>query len=675
MKYHPMFKDIYKKLEAEVSGSIALGHVAEIAKHHRIQASPGIRDACNYAIEAFRGYGIEAELHSYPANGVDYDWTSLRFKEWSCKDAWLKLVEPEEKYIARYGEEKIHVIQRSISTDGVIEAEVVAPANKAEEVEDYEGIDVKGKLVLTNGDVHRVLELAVVERGALGIIFDGMFVRPGNLLEGELDDALKYTSFWWNPGETTGYGWVLTPRTGRELRKMLSDGKSVKVKGFIDAELYDGYLDNAVATIPGETDEEVIIIGHICHPQPSANDNASGAGAAMEAARAISKLIKDGVLAKPKRTIRFTLVPEMSGSYSYLVEREDDIPKMVAAYNLDMVGEDQNKTGSILTIHKTADSFPSYVNAVAEAIFEEAQKELSAFGTEPTNASFRHTVAEFSAGSDHYIYSDPSVGVPCPMMIQWPDKFYHTSADTIDKVSPHSLAKVATIAATYAYFLANAGEVEAPWIASQVISREKQSIIKQVQETIDKAATLNMDAHVVDGHRDWLRDKLEYDTEVAAEAMRSIKRIAPDIDDTIGPLISELMTYADEEYDHAVKVLEDLAAKQGIKELPDYAPEEKTEPDGAEKVPEKLYRGPPSMRPWVAKLSKEDKEAMRAMNKKYKFEYGGPSILALYWTDGSRSLSEISRLVELETGSTNLEYLVEYYGFLEKMGLVKLGNR
>ncbi len=670
-----MFKDVYKKLEAEVSGSIALGHVAEIAKHHRIQASPGIRDACNYAIQAFKNYGIDAKLHSYPANDMDYDWTSLRFKEWSCNEAWLKMVEPKEKYIARYAEEKIHVIQRSISTEGIVDAEVIAPANKGEETGDYVGLEVKGKLVLTSGDVHRVHELAVVERGALGLIFDGMFVRPGNLLEGELDDALKYTSFWWNPGDTLGYGWVLTPRTGRELRKMLGEGKSVKVQGMIDAKLYEGYLDNAVATIHGETDEEVIVIGHICHPQPSANDNASGAGAAIEAARAINKLIKDGTLAKPKRTIRFTLVPEMSGTYSYLVEREDDISKMVAAYNLDMVGEDQDKTGSILTIHKTPDSLPSYVNAVAEAIFEEAQKEISAFGTEPTNASFRHTVQEFSSGSDHYIYSDPSVGVPCPMMIQWPDKFYHTSADSIDKVSPHSLEKVATIAATYAYFLANAGEVEAPWIASQVISREKRSIIKLVQETIDKAATLNMDAHVVDKHRDWLRDKLEYDTEVAAEAMRSIKRLAPNMDDTLGPLISELMTYADEEYDHAVKVLEDLAAKQGITELPDYEPEIKTEPEGAEKVPEKLFRGPLNSRPWVAKLSKEDREALRALNKRYGIEHGGPSTLALYWTDGARSLSEISRLVELESGSTNLDYLVEYYGFLVKMGLVKLSDR
>lgn len=668
-----MFKEIYKKLEAEISGSIALSHVAEIAKHHRIQASPGIRDACNYAVEQFKNYGIKAELHSYPANGVDYDWTSLRFKEWSCNDAWLKLVEPEERYIARFMEEKIHVIQRSVSTNGVIEAEVVAPSGKGEEAGDYDGVKVEGRLVLTNGDVHRVHDLAVVERGALGLIFDGMFVRPPNLLEGELDYALKYTSFWWNPGDQLGYGWVLTPRTGRELRKMLSEGKTIKIRGMVDAELYDGYLDNAVATIPGKTEEEIIIIGHICHPEPSANDNASGAGAAIEAARALNKLIRDGALDKPKRTIRFTLVPEMSGTYSYLVEREDDIPRMVAGFNLDMVGEDQDKTGSVLTIHKTPDSLPSYVNAVAEATFEEAQKEISAFGSEPTTASFRHAVEKFSSGSDHYIYSDPTVGVPCLMMIQWPDKFYHTSADTIDKVSPHSLAKVATMAATYAYFLANAGEAEAPWIASQVAGRERRDIIKVVQEVIDKVATGNMDPKKVVKQRDWLKRKLDYDTEIGAEALRSIKRIAPSCESAIDPMISKLKALADEEYDHAVKVLEDLAKKQGITELPEYNPKE--EPDDADKVPEKLYRGPVSGRSWIAKLSKEDKEAFRAMNKKHGIEYGGPSTLALYWTDGERSISEISRMVELESGSTNLEYLVEYYGFLVKMGLVKLGDR
>jgi len=665
-----MFKEVYKKIEGEVSGKIALSHVSEIAKHHRIQASPGIRTACVYAVEKLKSYGVEAEVRSYPANGKDYDWTSLRFKEWRCRDAWLKLIEPEEKYLARFAEEKIHVIQRSVSTDGVVEAEVVTFVNKGEESQDYDKLDVMGKYVLTDGDVHRVHELAVVERGALGIIYDGMFVRPPNLLEGELDDALKYTSFWWNPGDQYGYGWVITPRTGKELRKLLKEGKTVKVRGFVDSELYNGYLDNAIATIPGKTDEEVLIIAHICHPQPSANDNASGSGAAMEATRALSKLIQEGSIPKPKRTIRITLVPEMTGTYSYLVDREKDIPKMLAGLNLDMVGEDQDKTGSILTIHKTPDSLPSFINAVIEAIFEESQKEIAAFGAEPSAASFRHTVEDFSSGSDHYIYSDPTVGVPCPMMIQWPDKFYHTSWDTVDKVSKHSLAKVAVIAATYAYFLANAGEVEAAWIASQVLSREKKKIIEIAQEAIDKCSNKKTKPEELAKQINWLRKKLEYQKEISSKTLWSTMRIDSSIEDTLTPMKSELMNLADEEYEKALKIIKKIASYQDI-DFTELEPEKKEEPKEAQKIPKKLYRGPLSSRPWIAKLGKKDREAYRAMNKKHGIEHGGPSTLALYWTDGTKTISETSQLVELESGSTNLEYLIEYYGFLEKMRLIK----
>jgi aminopeptidase-like protein len=670
-----MFKPVLKALEKEVSGAIALSHVAEVAKHHRIQASPGIRAACNYAVAEFHKMGIEAKLHSQPANGKDFDWTSLRFKEWSCDDAWLKLVEPEDKYLARFAEEKIHVIQRSISTpeDGLI-AEVIVPKNKGEEHEDYDGIDVKGKVVITNGDVHRVNELSLVERGAAGIIYDGMFVRT-DLPEGTLDDTLKYTSFWWVPQDTPGLGWVVTPRTGRELRRLIEKGDPVRVHGYIKAELYDGYLDNAVATIPGETDEEIIVIAHICHPEPSANDNASGCGAAMEAARAIKKLIDDRVLAKPMRTIRFTLVPEMSGTYSYLVEREEDIPKMVASINLDMVGEDQDQTGSVLVLHKTPDSFPSYINAVSEAIYEETQKEFKSIGGNPWMATFRHAVGGFSGGSDHYIFTDPTVGIPSVMMIQWPDKFYHTSDDTIDKVSPKSLAKVATIAATFAYFIANAGEKEAPWIASQVASREKQALSRMVQEALDRAAVYDLDVNKADEVRDYLKEKIDYDVEVGIEALRSIKRIAPGCESTINPLISNLMAEAEEEYNHAMKILEGLAGRQGIIELPDYELKAKEEPEGTEMVPVKLFRGPLSSRPWMRSLSAEDQEALRQLNKKHGIVYGGPSTLALYWTDGSRSISEISRLVKMETGSTNLAYLMDYFGFLVRSGLAEFHNR
>lgn len=669
-----MFKDTYEKLKAEVSGDIAIKYVAEIIRHHRIQASPGIRDACNYAVKTLRGFGLEAELHSYLANGRDYDWTNLRFKEWSCRDAWLRLVEPakNERYLARYQEEKIHVIQRSVATpeEGVV-AEVAVPANKGEEPGDYEGLDVAGKMVLTNGDVMRVHRLAVVEKGAAGLIYDGMFVRPPNLYEGELDDAVKYTSYWWTPTDESGYGFVVTPRTGRWLRRLVKGSKEpVKVHGYVDAELYNGYLDNAVATIRGETNEEVIVIAHICHPQPSANDNASGCGAVMEAARALSELIADGKLAKPRRSIRFTLVPEMSGTYAYLAERERDIPKMVAAINLDMVGEDQDNTGSVLVLHKTPDSFPSYVNAVAEAVFEEAQREVASIGIGPLMATYRHHVAEFNGGSDHYIYTDPTVGVGCPILIQWPDKFYHTSADTIDKVSPHSLAKAALIAGTYAYFLACAGDGEAPWIAGQVAAREKQAIIKTVRETLDRVAAPEMDARKVSEQRDRLKEKLGFDADVAAEALVSIKRIAPGSGDVVQRHASEIRTFAEEEYSHAVKAIEELAEKQGITELPAKKIKEKPEPEGADRVPVRLHRGPLSTRYWIGRLSPEDQEAYRALNKRLGFEYGGPITYALYWTDGVRSIREISRMIDLEIGMTNLGYLVEMYKYLERMSVV-----
>ena len=87
-------------------------------------------------------------------------------------------------------------------------------------------------------------------------------------------------------------------------------------------------------------------------------------------------------------------------------------------------------------------------------------------------------------------------------------------------------------------------------------------------------------------------------------------------------------------------------------------------------VPIRVYRGPISSRPWIANLSDEDKIAYEEFNKKYPQgrRYGGT---AMFWTDGIRSIKEISDMVELEKGSTDLEFLVGYYNFHVKMGLIK----
>jgi aminopeptidase YwaD len=677
--YCIMIKSVFEKLRNEVSGDIAFNHVAEVAKHHRIQVSPGIRAAVNYSVGALKGYGLDTEVKSWPSTGKEFAWSSQMFQEWSCEDAELKLVEPmdQARFLARYNEQKIHVIQRSFSTPkGGVTAEVVV-LNKGEEEVDYKGLDVSGKVVLTSGDVQRVHELAVEKHGAVGILCDGMFQRDLNLKEGELDDALKYTSFWWAGGEKQAWGFVLTPRTGRWLRRLVEKSKTpIKVHAEVKSKLYPGTMEDAVATIPGKTKEEVTVIAHICHPQPSANDNASGTGAAMEAARAIHLLIERKLLPQPRRTIRFTLVPEMAGTFPWLEENEKRIPDMVAALNLDMVGEKQELCGGPLVMERTPEAMSSYVNSLIEAIYDSVKQEVKNLGGSASYPLFKHAVTPFSGGSDHYVYSDPNVGIACPMIIQWPDKFYHTSWDTIDKVDPEMLRKVALITATYAYFIANAGPEEALWLAHETYGRERLRLLQRIQAGINS---------LIDGTQEEapyvlakLRDRVDYWSERAVEAIKSVKRLAPKdkiLNEAVEKLVVDLDSLAKSERKKAEVAAISLAAAKGWGSLKSKRKRlVKHEKEADVIVPKRLFRGPPQTRGWMKKLTSDERESLRELGKKHP-NGRSATTLSFYWADGERSLLEISRLVELESGNTDTEYLVGYYGYLEKMGLVKLSKK
>jgi hypothetical protein len=390
----------------------------------------------------------------------------------------------------------------------------------------------------------------------------------------------------------------------------------------------------------------------------------------MEAARALHKLIASGKLAKPKRNIVFTLVPEMSGTYPYLAENEAKIPDMVAALNLDMVGENQNLTGGPLIVERTPESCPSYVNSLMEAIYDSVKSEAKNLGGTSSYPLFKHAVTPFSGGSDHYVYSDPTVGVACPMMIQWPDKFYHTSADTIDKVDPGMLRRVALITATYAYFIANSGAEEALWIASETASREKRAVLQKIHDTVTAAS--NGDAEAAAETLLRLRDRADYWTGRATEAVKSTKRLAKKdkrLDSAIAALVFDIESSAKAERRIAEATMKQLAEARGWALKPRRKRLTKLEKEAEALVPVRKYRGPVSTRQWVRVLSPEDREAFYQFGKAHKGSQGLET-LAEYWSDGERNLLEVSRLVELESGRSDLAYLVGYFRFLERMGLL-----
>ena len=96
-----------------------------------------------------------------------------------------------------------------------------------------------------------------------------------------------------------------------------------------------------------------------------ANDDASGCAMTLEMGRALIRLVADGKLPKPKRTIHFLWVPEISGTTAWLQKHPDVTKKLVADLNFDMEGLRARPHGSFWTMHRTPDSFPTFLNDVA----------------------------------------------------------------------------------------------------------------------------------------------------------------------------------------------------------------------------------------------------------------------------------------------------------------------
>ncbi|HYG57014.1 MAG TPA: DUF4910 domain-containing protein, partial [Symbiobacteriaceae bacterium] len=358
-----MLRSVIDMLKGEVSGQNCLDNVATIVRHHRIQASPGYRAAARDCLAILERGGLEASIATYPATGRNWYWNHLIPQEWACNDAELWLLGPDGSRLERlawFQETNLSVIQRSCATPAAgVTAELAAVEN-AQEAASWEGRDVAGKIVLVgNGDIHTMLHHAR-RAGAVGLVTARMTYVPPVRPEGDLPDALQYTSFWWSEGEEKSWGFVLSTRTGDRLKDLLAKGP-VRLWAKVDAGFGDGTIENVEAVIPGTGSDEVLVVAHLCHPKPSANDNATGAGTAMEVARVLRKLIDGGRLPRPQRTIRFLLPPEMTGTYAHLAclsaERRE---RIAAALNLDMVGENQNLTGSVLLCEYPPMACPSF---------------------------------------------------------------------------------------------------------------------------------------------------------------------------------------------------------------------------------------------------------------------------------------------------------------------------
>src|SRR5688500_6602377 len=385
------------------------------------------------------------------------------------------------------------------SESGEATAELVDVNNGTAE-SDYTGKDVRGKIVLAAAQPGPVAKLAVERHGAAGIISYAQNQRTAwwaeneNLVRwGHLDTFAAKPAF----------AFMVSLKQARSFRERLGRGEKIRLHATVRAGKHQGTYDVATATIPGADptlrNEEIAFSCHLDHQRPGANDNASGSVTILEIARAFNKLVTEGKIARPARTIRFIWPPEIEGTIALLNARTEMASRIKAVIHMDMVGGGP-ETKAIFHVTRGPGSLPSFVNDVAENFAQFVNDQSAEFakgvsvpypmfapegGKEPLLAE----LAEFSLGSDHQVYTDSSFGIPAIYLNDWPDRYIHTNFDTPANVDPTKLKRAAFIGAASGYFLANAQSGQAP----QILRVVQVNSLRRTATTLTRRTILDED--------------------------------------------------------------------------------------------------------------------------------------------------------------------------------------
>ncbi|NLW70507.1 MAG: DUF4910 domain-containing protein [Eubacteriaceae bacterium] len=641
----------------KVSKKRLLQNVNDVARFHRIQASTGFRAAAEFCKEKLKLWGIEAQIQSYPADEeVIFD-TYPSFFEWDCKQAWCDLVYPEKRRIADFVGNNISIIQKSIPADYRDKPIDIVMLGKGTRREDYPELpDIKGKIVFVRGMGPQYTWC--FEEGALGIIHDYIAETPGVRTRYDLFDTMTYSSFWWGRGSKKGFGFTLSPREGDLLeaacKKAAAEGKCAQVTCFVDSSLYKGSIENVDAFLPGQTEEEVLITAHLCHPRYSANDNASGVSAGMEALKVIKELIDSGELPPLKRGIRLLLVPEFTGTYAYLDKIKEGRKKFMGGFNADMVGARQVEGYGPLTVTDLPMATPSFVCDLAAAVLEEARRDIADMGTgEKLIPMFNSRVAPFSGGSDHQVLSDPSVGIPTLMLGQWPDKYYHTSDDTPDRIDPHVLSKSATILAAYSYAMANMDEEDMLEVMSKGVERFTEKVNGYIKQY--KAGKFT---------REVFYARLKAYCDYAAQSNEDYLRF---FTEEQKPHIKELI----EAQNAKLTAIAEVMAGPFKEEEKHWKPS--VDMQKYNYIPRRTHFTQLQLRNWEGFLTKEQNEILKDYNEKYGMKaMMGPMSQFDYYVNGVRTLGEIMEIIALQTGYEEWEVMEQHVKVMTALGFMEI---
>ncbi len=449
----------------ELSGVRAKDAVSEIARFHRLQASPGYDAAVEWIVGALDDAGIGATIQRFAADGETgtYGWVSP--PGYLIRDGSLEQVVPTRRSLGRFD-----VIKQSVlgqSAPGEAEGEVVH-VGAGDRASCFEGLDLDGKFVLSFGRPAAMLRF-LEGTGAAGLI-----IYPDVERAAPSHDLVQYGGFFPRKHEIPWLpmGFSISRRAADALLRDMEKG-AVRVRGRVDASFIENPMQVLEVSIgPADAREEVLVCAHLCHPAQSANDNASGSGLLLELARGLAALNREGQL---RNVVRLLWVPEFNGVIPWIAAHARDLGRVLFTVNLDMVGESPEIIGEPLRVFRAPNAHPTFVNGCIEPLLTRIAEDARFRAAQGSQRVLHWILDAPTGGSDHLAFEAPPANLPS-LMLGHDDPFWHTDLDTMDKVDPTRLKHVGALTALLAT-LPTWGLDEAETLASWLLVYSQRELV------------------------------------------------------------------------------------------------------------------------------------------------------------------------------------------------------
>jgi len=644
--------DVLKQIAEETSGEAAKRNLDTITLQHRMRASSQFETATQHILSQLRHYGLEdVELLEYPADGKTMFGTQKSRPVWDVRSAELWEI-ADGKRLRRLGDwdsVPLTLAQDSLSGETTTTLVDIGAGTLSS---DYAGKEIRDKLVLTSSQPESVVERAVGELGAAGIISYAPNQRSAWWRE---DDRLVRWGHLDSFPETESFGFMISLGEARKLQARLASGEEIHLYARVDASHQSGSYGFATAAIRGtdKADEDIHFTCHLDHPRPGANDNASGCVSILETARTLNALVKEGILPRPARTIRFLWPAEIEGSIMYL-STHPDVSRIKANIHMDMVGGGP-VTKAVFRISGGPISVPSFIADLGHEIghFMNEQTEAFASGNTvdfPLNAPeggkepLMALMEGLDMGSDHDVFFEGSWAIPGLYLHDWPDRYIHTNYDLAANIDPTKLKRAAFIGAVSAWFLANMSDDDVP----AVLLLLERNALARTADLLERRAQLSA-----------------IDTIAATDVHFTVERRKVHS-------VEPFANLSEEAHGEAMQYLADLAKLVAVPQIAAVA--------GAGRNQAVYERNPDVMGPMSAfgysylqdKLSVVEYSELRLRRHTGLWGSSGQYVYeTLNFVDGNRTVSDIRDWLTAELGPVPLEVVEEYLAALESIDVIR----